>query len=623
MKKWLLLFIGLSAVAQAEDVFMTLSRGSLSKSQLPTSVETIRPEDFEKFSAQTAGEAISHLTSVQIQPVSGLGSVQTVRMRGATTNQSLVMINGRPVGGVAFASSQDLSEIPVEMIERIEVIRGGASALYGPNAIGGVINVITKTAPTSGQPAISVGYDIGSYGRNIFRSSFGRRQGPVDYFLYGNKQNENGFRDNSEASTYNVGGNTGLSLGTAGKVTLEGSAYHARTGIPGQFSPAIATNRFNNDRERVAVSPDADQETSTRYAQAGYRLPLPANMMLGLKLFGSERRVRYEDASSFVDTDRFEYSKGGDVQLDLPLGFMVGGSFLHDREESRDLITPTNSFQRSVENWGLFAQETFSWKALTFISSVRYDKHSQFGDSTNPRFQGIVDATPWLRLSGSAAKSFRAPTIDELYYPLTDYGCFSGSCYSYEGNPSLRPEKAWTYDGGFELHQDSASFKVTYFRSIVSDLIQTTLDPASTVINVGDARRQGMEVQFNHVANRWFRDSLNYTYLDNRGVPPGSANRVELRYSPRHTVNYTATLSPLENLDWDHTLRYLDKRFSGNNETGTKLGSMVLWDMRLAARWKQLEATFTVRDVTDRRYEEQAGYPLPGRTFIGGVTWRY
>jgi outer membrane receptor protein involved in Fe transport len=204
---------------------------------------------------------------------------------------------------------------------------------------------------------------------------------------------------------------------------------------------------------------------------------------------------------------------------------------------------------------------------------------------------------------------------------------------TYQGNPNLRPETAWTYDAGFELHNDDASFKATYFRANVTNLIQTinvyttnsgTLaDPdvfAAQTINVGKARRQGLEVEIEHRLNGFFKDSWNYTYLNNVGIPVGFTTEVPLAYSPRHTANWIATFSPTKVLDFSSTLHYEDSRFDGNNDTGTKLGSMILWDLRIAYRWKQLESFFQVNDVTDRRYEEEAGFPLPGRTFIGGVT---
>jgi outer membrane cobalamin receptor len=617
------------------DVFITLTRTDRSQNDLPTNTQVTTAQDFSNWSPQTAGEASERMTSVQILSYGGLGAQQTAQIRGATANQTQIQIDGRPVGGIAFSGSQDMTEIPVEDIDHIEVVRGGVSALYGPNAMGGVLNVITQRG--TDQPTGSMGYDMGSYGRNIFRANYGGKNGPLDYFVYGDTQHEDGFRQNGDGTTLNAGGNFGFAL-PVGKVTVDGSDYQGQIGVPGSnFTPV---NQFNNDIERTASSPTAIQNVETKVLHTAYSVPLPSESLLTVKAWESERHVEYQDP--FNNTDRLETSKGTELQADLPMGFVVGGDFIHDREDTTDNITASNSFIRWEENYAFFAQDTMKWKSITLIPSGRFDHNDEFGDTSNPRVQLLADATPWLRFSGSSGRSFRAPTIDDLYYPFTDFGSFpdpSSGRYiddTYQGNPNLRPETAWTYDAGFELHNDAASFKATYFRSNDTNLIQTidvytansgTLaDPdvfAAQTINVGKARRQGLEIEIEHRLNQYFKDNWNYTYLDNVGIPVGYTTEVPLAYSPRHTANWIATFSPLPVLDLSSTLHYEDSRFDGNDDTGMKLGSMVLWDLRIAYRWKQLESFFQVNDVTDRRYEEQAGYPLPGRTFIGGVTLHF
>jgi outer membrane receptor protein involved in Fe transport len=603
------------APIHAEEAFLTLTRSAYPREDLPSSEDVVTPDAFAAFDAQNAGDTLAHEASVQTLPIGHLGSLETARIRGATSNQTLLLIDGRPVGGAAIGT-QDLSEIPTEQIDHVEIVRGGVSALYGPNAMGGVINVITKRALT--QPTGEAGFEVGSYGREAYRANFGSRVGPLDYFIFGDQQYESGFRDNSDARDHNVGGNAGLSMGAGGKLLFDVSSYHSNAGIPGELYPDIPVNQYNNSIEKQAADPTARQVTDTNYLRTGYILPLPMNALMTVHAFGSQREADYADPDNFVDSNRHEQSKGGDAQFDLPHGLSIGGNFVHDREDSSDLITPSNTFIRSVENWGLFAEETFHIDRFTLIPSGRFDRNSQFGDAKNPRVQLIADALSWLRFSGSAARSFRAPTIDDLYYPFTQYGF-----YSYQGNPNLQPERAWTYDAGFEIHPDSFSFRATYFRSNVTDLIQTTTDLASTTVNIGTARRQGVEIQIDHAFNDYFRDEWNYTYLENVGIPVGYTDFVTLPYSPKHTVNYLATVTPVRGVTMNSTVRYLDASYSDNDQTGTKLGSRVIWDLRLAYDWRRLQTYIGVKDVTNRRYEEQAGYPLPGRTFFGGVTVKF
>jgi outer membrane receptor protein involved in Fe transport len=607
------------------DIFVTLTRGAFEKAALPTSADIVTPNEFRTFNAQNAGEALSHATSLQPLPIGQHGSALLAGIRGSTPGETLVLIDGRPTEGASLGAS-DLSEIPVENIERIEILRGGASALYGPNAVGGVVNVITKRATYSGQPISHVGFQTATYGRQAYRLDFGSRYGPVDYFFFANQQWESGFRDNSDARSHNIGGNAGFSMGKAGKLLFDVSAYHINAGIPntacGPLDPFCASapatyltpNQFNNHDEKLASTPNARQSTDSNFVRASYILPLPKESLMTLRLFGSQREVDFEDPASpnpanVASLDRQEQSKGGEAQFNLPLGLTVGGTFLHDREDHHDRLASANSFLQWTENYGVFAQEEFHWETLTLIPSGRYDHNSRAGEFKSPRVALIEDAMPWLRFSGSAARSFRTPSLDELFLasPL------------FSGNAALRPETAWTYDAGFDLHADSTSFKATYFRTNLHDLIQPAPITFNSVANVGTARRQGAEVQLRHVLNEFFQHTANYTYLESLGMPTGSDHLVPLSLSPRHTANYVASIFPRRRWRFDATVRYEDSRYTGHDQTGTKLGSQVIFDARIAFQLRQLEIFTGVQDIGDKKYEEVPGFPLPGRTAYFGL----
>jgi outer membrane cobalamin receptor len=607
MKRWIV--IGVITIAVGPSAASAETPAVAGSSAAVTAPESVAVTGETKSAPVPHAMTVSRLAGVQTLPIGRLGSPLTARIRGSTSNQTLVLVDGRPVAGTALGT-QDLSEIPIELVDHIEILRGGASALYGPNAIGGVINVITKRATYSGLPMSHVSYESASYSRQIYRLDFGSRQGPVDYVFFGDRQWESGFRDNSDASTYNIGGNAGISMGGAGKLLIDLASYHANAGIPGQLVPPVPTNQFNNRVEKLAATPNARQVTDTQYARTSYILPLPRESLMTVRLFGSQREAAVTDPDHTVSTDRHEQSKGGEAQFNLPWGLMVGGSFSHDREDNTDQIVSTHTYIRSVENWGFFAEETLKVDRLTVIPSGRFDHNSQGGDSQNPRVQTLFDALPWFRLSASAARAFRVATIDEI-----------------QASPTLRPEHGWVYDAGFEVHPASFSLRATYFRANVTDLIQTTTGavsaPVVTATNIGTARRQGVEIAISHIVNSYFREAWNYTYLENQGIPQGFTNYVTLANSPKHTVNFVATVTPNARWKWDTTARYVSSRFSdANDPTGSAVGSMVLLDVRLAYAWRQMELYVGVNDVSDRRYQEISGFPLPGRTAYGGIQLR-
>ena len=199
--------------------FITLTRTLIPDRSVAANADSVFPENARAFDAQNAGEALSHATGLLFQPQGASGYPLNAGIRGASAGQTLVLMDGRPMEGAALGAA-DLSEIPIEQIDHIEIVRGGLSALYGPNAMGGVINVITKRAVYRGFPISHVSYEGASYGRQTYKLDYGSRQGPVDYFFFGDQQCQSGFRSNSDNSQYNIGGNAGVSMGGAGKISL-------------------------------------------------------------------------------------------------------------------------------------------------------------------------------------------------------------------------------------------------------------------------------------------------------------------------------------------------------------------------------------------------------------------
>src|ERR1019366_6878576 len=144
--------------------FITLTRTQIPGNRLPANADIVYPERALLFDALNAGEALSHEAGVLLQPRGAAIYPLNARIQGASSNQTLVLLDGRPMTGAALGAA-DLSEIPIEQIDHLEIVRGGQSALYGPNAMGGVINVISKRAVYTGFPISHVSYESAGYGR--------------------------------------------------------------------------------------------------------------------------------------------------------------------------------------------------------------------------------------------------------------------------------------------------------------------------------------------------------------------------------------------------------------------------------------------------------------------------
>lgn len=594
--------------------YLTLTRTALPLEDLPTSARVISSDEIQRSDARTLGEALRREVGIQQFPLGGLGSLLNIGLRGSTTDQVLILLDGRPLNGASLGAP-DLAEYSIEEIDRIEILRGPASAIYGPDAMAGVVNVITKRVRNPGRPAADFHFEGGSFGTIQKRVSFGLKPGWTEMFISASQKRSSGFRENADTAGHNIFGNFGIFVPGGGKFLFDIGDFHSDLSLPGALGttvPDLAPADFDGKRERVAATPKAKQFTDSQYIRTSYLQKLPAGRWAALRLFGSHREVDRVDPDNAINRHRDEQSKGGELQLDLPLGVGVGGSYLGDRVDDTDRIVSTHTYLRSVENWGAFFQQVLRSEHCTFIPAVRHDRHSQWGASTSPRGTLAVRLTDRWKFSSTGGRSFRVPTLDELF-----------SNRSILGNPDLEPETAWGFDAGIEGHlqgEDKAGLiRMTYFKSFIHDLIQG--DASGTFANVGKARREGVELEIAGRTERW-ESTVNYSNLRHRGIPTGFTNFVPLPMSPSHIVNGELTYTTPFRVRVTGVARHLSRRFAGPDETGEILPPLTLFDARLTFKLLQAEFFLRIDNLLNRRYVEQPGTPQPGRTVAGGVTLR-
>jgi outer membrane cobalamin receptor len=200
---------------------------------------------------------------------------------------------------------------------------------------------------------------------------------------------------------------------------------------------------------------------------------------------------------------------------------------------------------------------------------------------------------------------------------------FNDPFFPYFGNPNIKPETAWNYDIGIEKKGQKWHSKLTGYHSDVKNLIQTKPITYDTVVNIGKSYKNGAEVELGYSPFLSWRHSVSYSYLQSKGQPAGSSKYLTLAYMPRHTARYEMDWDIYRGLTLTNTVRFTDKRFSGNGDTGTKLTSYTLWDVKLSQKLLQAELYLRGENVLEHRYVERVGYPLPGRSVWGGVNIRF
>lgn len=607
-----LLFVPLRAVTAEDTQFLSLTRDPVPLSKLPTNVSVMTEADIRRTGAETLDQAIDRLPGVDVYRTGTVGSFATVRLRGVPASaQTQLVIDDQPIGGV---SNQfiDLARFPVDNIERIEVVRGASSVLYGANTIGGVIHVITKRRTADGAGA-SLGFEAGSFDTNIVRASAGGMSGRWDAFGTFTHYRSDGFQKNGGSEDLTGSLSSGYSFGGGARVGLEVQSSNHESGNP--KGTGVPVSEWNGTRERTPAEPNAYTRQENTLARVRGEVPvadlgtLKSVVFLGHQDYRSYAR---HGAASFFD--QINRIAGNDTRFRFFNGLTIGGSYERDDQDT------VGSDPVHVTNWAAYAQHEWKLGNLSLIPAVRHDEHSEFGGVTNPRFTAIYAATPWWSVSANAARSFRAPSFLELFFK---------SPFGFNGNPDLDPERAWTYDLGNRFRvlgrEDVA---VTAFFTKIDDRIAAGL---STYENVDQAEIKGIELEASGIFGP-IHHRLSYTALDARGTSGARSEFVPLRLTPRQTASASLTWRP-GRVAFTNEVRYVGEQFRLDDERGARLPAYGVWNARVDLRAGPAEFAVGVDNILEERYGESFDNdpvtfattlnPQPGRTVWGSAGVRF
>jgi outer membrane cobalamin receptor len=264
IKKALLALLILPIVARAaepegeeEGVFLSLTRTQAALDDLPAQRTVVTRADLERSGAKNLADALESVPGAVFNRTGTVGSLASLRLRGVpTSNQVLILIDDQPLSGVAV-QNVDLSQIPVGNIERIEVVRGGSSVLYGANAIGGVVNVITRR-PAPGPVKTRLTTEWGSFFTQTYRGEIGKATDRQSVYVSAGRDLSEGFQKNGDSDGIHVTGRAG-GRGARGGVVLSVARIDNETGAPD--GTPVPLGEWNGERERAANDPD------TRVAQ--------------------------------------------------------------------------------------------------------------------------------------------------------------------------------------------------------------------------------------------------------------------------------------------------------------------------------------------------------------------
>jgi len=616
---WLLvlaLMAPLAAHAQesksVDPVVVTATKVATPAEQLGASVTVVNGEDFQTYHYPTVDEALRNVPGVQIRRSGSYGKTTSVTIRGANANQVQVLVDGLRVKSPTLGQV-DLSDISPDLIERIEVIRGAQSTIYGADAIGGVINIITRKG-TGGPFQASVQQEVGNYDTLVSRATVHGAWKILHYALSASHFESNGQFQNDETDANAISARIGATLPWDSTLDFIFRYNKNDIGVPvkGVFPGPQPINPIINRNAR-------SQSETTIFSLEGKTRPVEWWETRG-------RLARYENSAGFQDPVdpgvAFDFPTFSQVNVERREAEWVNSFFIGKwstssvgLEHRREIGENHNTFRAISETQSVFFEQQLRFFERLFVTGgFRVEDNSVWGTTTTERGSlAFLIKETGTRLRGSAGTGFRAPTFNDLFFPGF-------------GNPVLQPEDSLSYDFGVDqkLWNNRIRLGLTYFQNEFKNLI-TCCTPIPTApfggpFNVGRARSAGIEftgevdVLPNLVA------SLNYTYTDSENL---ATDRL-LPREPRHRWNIGLTWEPVTKLSLFTQVHVVTEQFEPFGEVynsgHTRVDIGGTWRIVERMGWlRKLELTARIQNLLNEGYAEVRGFPALGINVLVGL----
>ncbi len=604
-----------------DETFLSLTRRPTSIKKLPTNVSVVTAQQIEDLGAKSIDQVLQLLPSVDVSRTGTEGSFSSIRMRGAPKSaQVQIVVDDQPYGGVSGDQLVDISRIPVENIERIEVVRGASSILYGPNTVGGVIHIMTKQH-TSDTPMLSIGHEIGSFNSHSIREQVGASSGLTDVHATYSQYKTDGYQENGDSENSNGSANVGLSFPNGSRIGLQFARNEQHAGVP--QGTAIPISDWDGHKERAAANPTKRADANRTGGRLRGNFPVSSGQ-IQTTFFGSDDHYLASKSVSPLDDPDLEKNThvyGNDTRFIFNNGFLLGGSWERDEQRTDSLFFTVEPHQ--VTNWSLYSQQDLEWGALELIPALRFDQHSGYGNQYNPRLTGVIHAGDKVNLTGNVARSFRAPDFSELFYKSP----------SVTPNPDLKPEIAWTYDLGMGLFPNPGTeIKLTGYHTTIKDRIEfifNTFPTPSVYRNTNRAEINGVEFEWLQKIGR-VRQTFNYAYRHARGTQTNTSKYVALALTPTHVINYILDVDLGAGFKMGNTVEYRSDQFKSPNYAGIRVPPYAVWNLRLSKSIKAVSVFAAINNVANRRYAEMFDTeptfpfgdtlnPMDPRTYKAGI----
>lgn len=628
-----------SRLEQLPDIVVTAGRAPESIGSTGSAISVISGETLTTSNPASLTDALRSVPGLMVTQAGGPAGTTGVMLRGANTGQTLVLIDGVRVNDPSGAAGDfNFALVAPGTVDRVEVLRGPQSALYGSDAMGGVINIITKKG--SGPAQYSIRTEGGSYGTASTTASMSGSSGPWNYAVTGSGQHTNGFSSYGyripaiEAKYPNLEKDGMDRIGGSARVGYDaGEGFRFDAGVMSTFTRGAYDASFGATPDTPSNSNQLQQQIWAKAAVDS----LGGMLTQSITTFATQVDRTFNDYSSYginvlpanstaTSTDFRGNSFGAEYQGDLKMGaagsLIYGARTQHDTAESFGAtILPVPTPRISTLNATKDTNSVFAlWKLpigerLSVTMGGRVDDVvdvATFATWRTTAAYNIVETGTKLR--ASAGTGAKAPTLYQLYEP--NYG-----------NSGLKPEESFGYDAGIDqtLFNGRVTLSLTGFYNKFSNLIDFTFDPTPTqpfghYINVARAETSGLEVGADiDVMPGTLRLKTAYTWLQAKDLSTG----LTLARRPEHLARIALAITPTDRWLIEPRILMVSKRFSSNNELNP-LNAYTRVDLyteyKIDNNWKVFARG---ENIFNERYQEVLNYGTTGPAVYGGfhATW--
>lgn len=560
-------------------------------------ISVVTKEEIDSLNLKSLSEVMRRLPGVQVANQGGPGQNAEFYIRGMSSKNVLVLLNGVRFGS-ATVGYANFSAIPLSGVERIEFVRGPRAAVYGSDAVSGVINIITTYQGNDG-----VALDAGIGSDNYYRTG-ASVAGSSESGAWGKL-----------AATYETSDGYNVQPTSTNPVDQDDDGYRnkylvADIGKHLNDYWLLKFNGYYQDKYTEYDNPwtGSDKSKSELYSIAGvaqyrsdalYSLLTLANNQDAAESYGQGT------VPGTIETQRTTATWENVFQLNSD--FQFGGGLDWYTEEVTNSSKAYTETKR--DNMAAYLMALYNKKAFQIEANVRYDDHEAYGEHTTWQLGAGWAFVENMRVTASAGTAFKAPTFNELYWPLE---CSSWGCYS--GNPNLKPEESDSYEVALEGEHSLVGWRIAAYKNKVENLITSNGD---TNVNIGEADIQGLELTASFSTGVLYHD-LSFDYLDTEDKATGKELQRRAKESGKWNVSYLLDM-------WQFDLSYLyqGERYDDAANTA-KLDPYSLVDLAVSY---YINDAFTVRgrvaNVFDKEYETAKNYQAPERSYYMTIGYQF